>query len=143
MRVVIHDFGPISDTLTGELVHMDDACVAYEDIVDLITVNRVPDTEGYEDYLIDVLCDERDLNIHDRQLVRSAYYRIRPIMEQILPASFGYWLCCGFVGKQGYFIISAQYNQYAMQEMREMVFNSIRSLWGFYDSSLKQRSGLY
>lgn len=143
MQVVIHDFGPVSDILMGELVQMQDVCVTYEDLIDLILVNRVPDTEGYEDYMVDVLCDERDLCVHDRQLVRSSYYRLVPIVDQMLPPVHGYWLCCGFVGKQGYFIHSTQYDANGMQEQRQMVLNSIRSFWGFYDSSLKQRSGIY
>lgn len=143
MRVDVYDFGPLSGTLTGELLHMEDCCVAYEDLVDLILVNQVPGTEGYEDYMVDILCDERDLNIHDRRLVKSAYYRLLPTINYLFPLAQGYWLCCGFIDKLGYFIHSPVYDELNMQNMRQSVFSSIRSLRGFYDSSLKQRSGLY
>lgn len=143
MRVDIHDFGPVAQIMTGELSQMEDCCVAYEDLVDLILANRSPGSEGYEDYMVDILCDERDLNVHDRQLVRQAYYRLLPIVNQQFPVSQGFWLCCGFVQKLGYFIHSPVYDELAMGNMRLSVLSSIRSLWGFYDSSLKQRSGLY
>lgn len=143
MRVDVHDFGPLDGFLTGELVQMEECCVAYEDLVDLILANRIPETAGYEDAMVDILCDERDLNIHDRQLVRQAYYRLLPLINRQFPVSQGCWLCCGFVGKLGYFIHSPVYDELGMGALRLSVLSSIRSLWGFYDSSLKQRSGLY
>lgn len=139
MRVVLYDFAPVADTLMGELVQMQDMAVVYEDLIDLILVNRDYADDGYEDYLIDVLCDERDLTIHDRQLVRSAYYRLVPYINQIFPDHQGYWLCCGFVYKLGYFIQSASYDIPILHGYRNMIRGTIQSSRGYYDSGLKQQ----
>lgn len=143
MRVDVHDFGPMNQILTGELTQMNHCCVAYEDLVDLILANRIPGTEGYEDYMVDILCDERDLDVHDRQLVKQAYYRLLPLVNCWFPPAAGFWLCCGFVGLLGYFVHSPVYDDLGMSAMRQNVLSTIRSFRGFYDSSLKQRSGLY
>lgn len=139
MQLVIYDFAPVADSLMGELVHMEDACIAYEDLIDLILVNRDHADDGYDDYLIDVLCDERDINVHDRQLVRSAYYRLLPYVNQIFPETQGYWICCGFVQKLGYFIQSAYFDAYGMHAYRQTVVHTIRSYRGYYDSGLQQQ----
>lgn len=142
MRVFVHDFAPIVSGLMGELTQMEDACVTYEDVIDFLVGNREsPDNEtGYEDYMVDYFCDCKDLNIHDRGLVRTSYYRLRPLVNSLFPQEQGKWVCCGFVGTIGYFIHSHTPDDPTIDSLRVAVTQSIRSLWGYYDSRLTHAS---
>lgn len=121
----------------GELTMMSNACVAYEDIIDLVLQNREPlGVPEYDDYMVDMLSDYRGVETSDRYLVKSAYHRVTNLMASLFPIGHGQWLCCGFVQKQGYFIHGTVEQQPEMEQLRLRVLQSIRPLRGFYDSSL-------
>ena len=136
MRVVIHDFSPLATTLMGELSMMRNMCVTYEDIIDFQLLHRDDPLNPtyYEDYMVDVFCELKHLDHDDIKLVKAAYYRLKPLVDSVFPFHSGYWLCCGFVGMLGYFIHSTDAAHHEMQNLRQSVILSIRSLRGYYDS---------
>lgn len=136
MHMVVYDVSPVVSSLMGELTQMTDMCVTYEDLIDFALLNREPFESGYEDYMADILCDNKGVLTEDRRLVKTAYHRIRALTEIWFPSSVGRWVCCGFVGTLGYFIHGADEEQLAMDAQRLAIINTIRSFRGFYDSAI-------
>jgi len=133
MRVVIHDFTPIANSLISHFIMMNHMCMTHEDVIDWLISNRYRQVYGSS---VDHLCDLKMVDMHDRTYVHKAASIIQPVIDEYFPMSQGIWRCCGFVDNVGYFLLVDEQEADMIPQFHQAVKQSICALRGFYDSNI-------